>query len=219
MTVGTVDMAKDETKEQAKALVKRRDEVEEEMQEILGRLNAPGGAGTDQPLVDPDGFPRSDLDVIAARNDRHKLARLKSDYDALTDRIQAKLYDLHASEKQGKPEVQSSGTFRGTPEAASAPAPPTSGPFAIVEDVQSDSPAAEAGLKVGDRILEFGDVRKGGNGDETARLATVLRAAENQPLRILLLRTGQVQVAHVVPRQWAGPGPQAVASSLPAPCA
>jgi len=199
-------MAQDETKERAKATVLRRDEVERDMKEILGRLNAPGGAGTQQPLVDEEGYPRADVDVIAARNDRHKLARLKSDYDALTDRIQAMLFELHASEKAGKEKEEPIRTMQRKSEADSTPPQPTSGPFAVVEEVQADSPAAEAGLQAGDRILEFGDVRKGMGGDESSRLAAAVQAAENQTLRILLLRTGQVQVTHVVPKKWAGPG-------------
>lgn len=208
-TVGrdeTTDMAQDETKGRAKALVLRRDEVESEMREILGRLNAPGGAGTQQPLVDEEGYPRADVDVIAARNDRHKLARLKSDYDALTDQIQAMLFELHASEKAGKGEAKPIRTMQRKDEVDSTPPQATSGPFVVVEEVQANSPAAEAGLQEGDRILEFGDVRKGMGGDECSRLAEAVRAAENQELRILLLRTGQVQVAHVVPKKWAGPG-------------
>lgn len=54
-----------------------------------------GMPGLDGPLVDEEGFPRSDIDVHAIRDARHQLACLKTDYRELQRRLEDILFRIH----------------------------------------------------------------------------------------------------------------------------
>ncbi|CAI5466335.1 unnamed protein product [Closterium sp. Yama58-4] len=75
-------------REQAKELMARRDNLEAQINAIAARLNAPGGGGTNESLVDKEGFPRADIDIPRVRSDRHRLATLHSDHKQLTGQIE-----------------------------------------------------------------------------------------------------------------------------------
>lgn len=97
-------------------------------------------------------------------------------------------------------------------------------PFALVDDVSSDSPAAEAGLVEGDLLLQFGPVHHLNHRDLRAVLELVPTAAANQEeIAITLLRREQPSVepgwthaaetavrrrmvVKIRPRPWAGRG-------------
>ncbi|KAL5698675.1 hypothetical protein ACHQM5_029679 [Ranunculus cassubicifolius] len=55
-------------------LMEKRDSIEIEMNIIIDRLSHPDAPGITGNLIDPDGFPRSDLDVPAVRADRRRLS-------------------------------------------------------------------------------------------------------------------------------------------------
>lgn len=50
-----------------------------------------------EPLIDAEGFPRADIDVYAVRNARVNIIRSNNDRQALTDRIEKALHELHAT--------------------------------------------------------------------------------------------------------------------------
>ena len=97
-------------------------------------------------------------------------------------------------------------------------------PFALVDGVSSDSPAAEAGLMEGDLLLRFGPVHHLNHRDLRAVLELVPTAAANQEeIAITLLRREQPSVepgwthaaettvrcrmvVKIRPRPWAGRG-------------
>ena len=97
-------------------------------------------------------------------------------------------------------------------------------PFALVDGVSSDSPAAEAGLMEGDLLLRFGPVHHLNHRDLRAVLELVPTAAANQDeIAITLLRREQPSVepgwthaaetavrrrmvVNIRPRPWAGRG-------------
>jgi len=70
-------------------LMKKKDALEAEIQ-MLSAVSKPG------PLVDEQGFPRSDIDVHAERITRSQLARLQTDHVAIMHQIEASLHVLHA---------------------------------------------------------------------------------------------------------------------------
>ncbi len=51
----------------------------------------------DTPLLDPQGFPRADVDVVSVRQARVKIIELRNDYKLVMDRIGAALVMLHQS--------------------------------------------------------------------------------------------------------------------------
>ncbi|KAG2486037.1 hypothetical protein HYH03_015244 [Edaphochlamys debaryana] len=108
-------------------------------------------------------------------------------------------------------------------------------PYALVDEVTAGSPAASAGLQVGDLLCDFGGVVRaaagpGGasgsaNGGAEAsastaagagpgaesqallqRVAGVLRCSEGQPVVTRVLRQGSPLSMTLVPQQWAGRG-------------
>lgn len=100
------------------------------------------------------------------------------------------------------------------PATARPPAPfPRRQPFALVDLVTPDSPAASAGLQLNDKIVAFGAVSL--HSFATPRLALgalpgVLREHENQELQVLVDRGVDAAVAVVplslTPRRWSGQG-------------
>ncbi|CAI5985210.1 unnamed protein product [Closterium sp. NIES-65] len=166
-------------REQAKQLIERRDNLEAQIDALAARLNAPGGGGTNESLVDKEGFPRADIDIPRVRSDRHRLATLHADHKQLTGQIESLLVEIHS---QAKPREQKPAKTEGanstlpsaiapaaspaaTSTSAAAPnadvtaaALPSSTPFAVVDEVTPGSPAEVDGVRLGDRLLRFGSV-------------------------------------------------------------
>src|SRR6266581_477360 len=76
--------------EEAHALIARKNAIELELQEQTAILRT-AGVTMDSPLVDPEGFPRSDIDVWAVRLARVKIIELRNDLNRLMDDIQKAL--------------------------------------------------------------------------------------------------------------------------------
>ena len=59
-----------------------------------------GQPGLKAPLVDREGFPRDDVDVMEVRKLRNRHAILVTDHKNMSKALEKKLYDLHTSFKQ-----------------------------------------------------------------------------------------------------------------------
>lgn len=88
------------TREALKALANKREALEAEMLAIQEKLDALG-VGVSGPLVDSEGFPRADVDVHGIREDRHRLAVLKTDYVEVTQALDKGLQALHSTLRGG----------------------------------------------------------------------------------------------------------------------
>jgi len=53
-------------------------------------------------LVDSEGFPRSDIDIVQIRIARNKIICLKNDYKDIMKDIEQALYDVHKVNKEKK---------------------------------------------------------------------------------------------------------------------
>ena len=60
------------TREQVMAMMKQKDELEEELRALQEVLKSQG-AGMEEALVDAEGFPRSDIDVYQVRHARSNI--------------------------------------------------------------------------------------------------------------------------------------------------
>ena len=80
---------------------------------------------------------------------------------------------------------------------------PLSSPLLVV-DVPSGMPAALAGLKAGDEILAFGELKFPGSQSEDA--VTYIQARPGQSIPVTLKRDGETRVIPVVPRNEGGKG-------------
>eukprot|EP01067_Filipodium_phascolosomae_P004996 Filipodium_phascolosomae@DN2994_c0_g1_i1.p1 len=80
-----------------KELMQERDNIESEMQSHIDFLNGYGMPGADGPLVDQEGFPRNDIDIIAVRTARHRVNCLRNDLKAVNSKLEEGLHEIHKS--------------------------------------------------------------------------------------------------------------------------
>ena len=97
----------------------------------------------------------------AVRTTRARIIHLRNDYKALMAQIEKAVQDQFAalaanpgSQPDSALPVRAAATH--TPRDVTAAEPET--PFAAIDDVTPNSPAATAGLEVGDKIVKFGTV-------------------------------------------------------------
>ncbi|KAJ8099664.1 hypothetical protein POJ06DRAFT_254161 [Lipomyces tetrasporus] len=159
------------------------------------------------PLITRDGFPRSDIDVAQVRITRTRIIRLRNDLKAVMSRIETALYEHHASLK-----AKGSESANGTTGSSGSKPEPNDIAFAVVNTVVQHSPAHEAGLIKGDKIVKFGSIHAG-NHQRLARLTTVVQENENLPIEITVIRDIDEAQARaevnliLTPRQgWGGRG-------------
>lgn len=213
--------------------------------------NGPGLQGN---LVDPDGFPRADIDVVRVRQQRHRLAVLKNDHSNIMSQLQSLMHVALAPPKHPnhvqtpvKSDVgrmttstSSSGTTHAAnsgndlnlsqnneiaqPDASQSqsqpqpqPQPQTTVrdnrvPFALVDSVAPESPSAEAGLQVNDRIVAFGAISLRSfstPADAMAALPGLLSSHENIPIDVIVHREGSSTgsfTLRLTPKRWSGRG-------------
>lgn len=77
-------------------------------------------------------------------------------------------------------------------------------PFATIDEIAEDSPAAEDGLQLGDEIVKFGKVEIGERLQERLMLEAQLN--EGHPVSVLVMRRGAFLDLIVTPRPWRGRG-------------
>ncbi|CAA7046355.1 unnamed protein product [Microthlaspi erraticum] len=207
-------------KAETMALMDKRKAMETEMNAIVERLCNPGGPGLSGNLVDPEGFPREDIDIPAVRAARHRLAELRNEHSEITEKINVNIQILHSarptSKKDSGPEESVSS---GEVTSLSAPMQTagfsvtsramdvdvvTSIPFAMVDEINESSPAAEDGLQLGDQVVKFGNVEGGNN--LLQRLAAEAQSNQGQAVSVGVIRQGAKVDLSVTPRTWQGRG-------------
>ena len=77
-------------------------------------------------------------------------------------------------------------------------------PFAIIDEIADDSPAAEDGLQLSDEIVKFGNVEMGDN--LQSRLMAEAQSNQGNPVPLVIVRQGSVMNLTVTPRPWHGRG-------------
>lgn len=103
--------------------------------------------GMHEPLVDPEGFPRNDIDVHQVRHARHEINCLQHDLQDLVKEIEVGLADFHAEgmkfpSTKNPPGISSNCSQEAV--AAPSAAPIVRQPFVVVNLVSPNSPAEEA---------------------------------------------------------------------------
>ncbi|ORX60488.1 putative 26S proteasome non-ATPase regulatory subunit [Hesseltinella vesiculosa] len=155
------------------------------------------GVGMDEPLIDRQGFPRSDLDVASVRTLRHQIICLRNDHKNVMSEIEKVLHHIHQAQPPNNTETLS------TP---ARPTSPASVPFAKVNAVAPDSPASMAGLQRNDLIVQFGTIRHD-HMQPLSSLATTVQSHLGQPLPVVVSRNSQlVQLSLIPSTAWGGRG-------------
>ncbi|CDH50818.1 26s proteasome non-atpase regulatory subunit 9 [Lichtheimia corymbifera JMRC:FSU:9682] len=197
----------------AQQLIKKKDDIEAQLRELEESLRIQG-VGMDQPLVDAGGFPRSDIDVVAARTSRNLIHRLRNDHKDIMKEIEQALHAIHQAsreekEKAGTPPSSSSTDNRQQEvSSSSSTTTPSLVPFARVNAVAPDSPAYEAGLRREDKLIKFGSIHAA-NHDRLQALNQLVGRSEGIPISVIISRgqDDQQQSLTLTPRQgWGGRG-------------
>lgn len=186
-------------------------------------------------LVDRDGFPRADIDVVNVREQRSRFARLKTDHKSLSSRLEQLLLIAlpptpeqlnslaHPSNPSNHTEpsvpIQPTPTTHLLPQPTSQQQKSSSAaldlrqPFALIDIVSPTSPASDAGLIVEDKIIAVGAVSLRSSPTPTQAMSLLpglLREHENRPVDIVVKRsvasTMLVKVLKLTPRRWEGQG-------------
>ncbi|WOO81170.1 26S proteasome non-ATPase regulatory subunit 9 [Vanrija pseudolonga] len=205
-----------EPREYATALMQRKDEIEKEI-DALKDVLASHNATTDTPLVDPEGYPRGDIDVYAIRHARAALARLYNDRSEVTRRLATALeqaFQPGASSSNGAtapaapaaPPAAAINGHRDNADASDIPDVWPDRPIALVNSVADNSPAAAAGLQARDVIYSFSGITAASPGGMQA-IGPVVARSEGSPLTLLVQRGNERKLIRLTPRSgWGGRG-------------
>ena len=92
-------------------------------------------------------------------------AVLTNDHKRVTSQIEQLMHELHAEARRApatdtakRPRVTETHTSTALPLHTSSTAVPAVRPFALVDEVSSNSPAEEAGVAVGDQLIAFASI-------------------------------------------------------------
>ncbi|XP_063051176.1 26S proteasome non-ATPase regulatory subunit 9 [Engraulis encrasicolus] len=188
------------TVEDVQKLVKKKDEIEEQIKAYYDVLEDQDGVGMEGALVDVEGFPRADLDLYQIRTARHSISCLQNDHKAVMVEIEDALHRLHAHERAKRERDQQEAQEEAMEQEVTLPPA-----FARVDHVTAGSPASQAGLRVGDQIIQFGSVNPG-NFQNLQNIASVVQHSEGKSLSVAVVRNGERVAMSLVPQRWSGRG-------------
>jgi len=188
--------------DQVRTMMARKENIEAELDAQLSILKA-NDSTMSSPLLDPEGFPRADIDVWAVRLARVRIIELRNDLSSLMDTIMTALQGVYDPAT-----VQQT-----TPSAIKVDPGPTEGgssqPFAKVNGVAPNSPAAAAGLMREDLVLSFGSLTYSSFPTPSLQpLADLVADQENREITVRVLRASeQTLILTFTPRSgWGGRG-------------
>jgi len=131
----------------------KKESIESEISRHISILRS-NNIDMSTPLVDADGFPRSDIDLWAVRKARVRIIELRNDVKDIMNELGKTLEDVYA-----QPATSPTATNQ-TQQEQHISTEEDMIPFARVDGVAPGSPAAEAGLQREDLILKFGNLIK-----------------------------------------------------------
>ncbi|KAK4116422.1 hypothetical protein N656DRAFT_701241 [Canariomyces notabilis] len=190
-------------------LQRKKDNIEGELKALGGVLDS-HGVDMNTSLLTRDGFPRADIDVAQIRTTRARIIHLRNDWKDLMALIEKRLHEHFASLEDDDNE-----TAAPTNADISIPRDTIPGtldrPFAKVNTVVENSPAATAGLKPGDLIRNFGYVNHENN-DGLKKVAECVQGNEGQNILVKVSRSSgtsrpqELRLTLTPRRDWGGRG-------------
>ncbi|KAF8427527.1 26S proteasome non-ATPase regulatory subunit 9 [Tirmania nivea] len=187
------------TKEELLELINKKDIVEGELR-TLGAVLDSHKVNMNTSLTTFDGYPRDDIDVAQIRTTRARIIHLRNDHKALLSQIEKGLHALHSS----LPPAPAPETLPQARPPSPLAAPDI--PFAEIDMVALGSPAATAGLRLGDKVKRFGACHAL-NHDGLKKVAEVVGNNEGRGLKVVVERGAEeVEVTVTPARGWGGRG-------------
>ncbi|KAL2199241.1 hypothetical protein P885DRAFT_30863 [Corynascus similis CBS 632.67] len=190
-------------------LQRKKDVIEGELKALGGVLES-HGVDMNTSLLTPDGFPRADIDVAQIRTTRARIIHLRNDWKDLMAIIEKRLHEHFAS-------LEDTDDEPAAPVATDEPVvrdsvPETlDRPFAKINTVADNSPAAAAGLRPGDLIRNFGYVNFE-NHDDLKKVAECVQGNEGQSILVKVSRSSgaarpqELRLTLTPRRNWGGRG-------------
>jgi len=183
--------------------------IEKEISECKSVLDSEADVGMNGPLIDNEGYPRNDIDVVKVRTARQKIICLMNDHKEIMKKISDALECIHQQNSNGtvieNPNEESMNHLN----IEDTPKDEGPKPFAKIDLVSDGSPANDAGLEVGDLVIEFG-TQNATNFKSLAEIGQLVKNSENRNIRVRILRNlpfGElVTTLTLVPKQWSGQG-------------
>lgn len=188
----------------------KKDAVEGELKALGGVLES-HGVDMNTSLLTSDGFPRADIDVAQIRTTRARIIRLRNDWKELMELIEKRLHEHFASLDENADETTAAPANIGDTMRRDYVPETHDRPFAKVNTVVDNSPAATAGLQPGDLIRNFGYVSHR-NHDELRKVAECVQGNEGQNVLVKISRsTGgshpqELRLTLTPRRDWGGRG-------------
>jgi len=197
--------------QRALGLMAQKDSIEAQLKSHLSILTSNNVTMATQ-IVDAQGFPRADIDIVAVRSSRVRVIELRNDLKKVVDDLAVALEDFHKAEPvppASQPATTSSDRTANSLESGALLSGPLK-PFARVDGVAPRSPASVAGLLRGDLVLSFGPLDSSAflNTSSLQPLAELVAAHENSPLPVQVVRQDNTTLTLTfVPRSgWGGRG-------------
>ncbi|KAL7674986.1 hypothetical protein ACOME3_001256 [Neoechinorhynchus agilis] len=151
------------------------------------QILADNGTDDTTSLVDEEGYPKQGMDIVAVRTARNAIARLRNDHQELMNQLETRMHRYFSLLKSSNSEI------------TSVPRPK---PFLIVDDVRPSSPADEAGLRLGDKIVELGESLNASTFNSLVDAVNMFRTAKDSMLKVKVLRRGLIEDLKLFPREW-----------------
>ncbi|KAK4237143.1 ras family-domain-containing protein [Achaetomium macrosporum] len=191
-------------------LQRKKDIIEGELKALGGVLDS-HGVDMNTSLLTPDGFPRADIDVAQIRTTRARIIHLRNDWKDLMAVIEKRLHEHFASLNDDNAEEPVAPANANTSLPADSIPERLDRPFAKVNTVVDNSPAATAGLKPGDLIRNFGYVNHE-NHDDLKKVAECVQGNEGQNILVKVSRSSagsrpqELRLTLTPRRNWGGRG-------------
>uniref|UniRef100_A0AAG5DR48 26S proteasome non-ATPase regulatory subunit 9 n=1 Tax=Anopheles atroparvus TaxID=41427 RepID=A0AAG5DR48_ANOAO len=184
-------------------LVREKDKLDRKIQE-LGKILEVNMIGMSEPLVDDEGYPRSDIDVAAVRHARHDIICLQNERSALYEQFHQALGELNRRNTdrpaQSLDNGSSSNQQHEPMEVDGSCQASELSPFIKVQTIVPGLGADQSGLKVGDQILRMGSITAS-NFKSLQQIKTLLENSAGRAVRLLVRRanSGGENIVNVHP--------------------
>ncbi|GAA6033968.1 hypothetical protein JCM8097_000433 [Rhodosporidiobolus ruineniae] len=183
-----------------KRLSDKRTDIQAQLDAYFSVLSS-NNCTMDTPLVDREGFPRSDIDVAGVRTARMWIHRLRND-------LKEVMGELEGVVQRGLPrgeEDEEAQVVEGEMHVDEAKEDGEEKPWAKVDAVAPGSPADSAGLKRDDLLLRLASLTAS-NHDNLRAVAALIPKSEGVELEVVVRRGTERAELRLTPGKWGGRG-------------